>query len=159
MVKFGNHRGAPPELLYAVIRNETRFDPAALSSKGALGLFQFISATFKSLNNQWNLLENSDAPSRQAFLLDPEKNVDLGARWFGEELLPRQEGNILLAVMEHHAGNSAVRRWQDGWKRTNFFGDIEFMIETIGYRSTRHFVRRVIADYTVAESIGFLNQN
>ena len=85
-----------PELLYAIVRNESLFDPDALSSVNALGLFQFMPATFRALDARWNLLQTSGARSDQEFLLNPELNMALGARWFKEELLKGQGDSFLL---------------------------------------------------------------
>ena len=88
---------APLPLLYAVMRNESRFYPAALSSSQALGLFQFIPKTFNwldtGINNAdgsegWHLLRSSGAANRVAFLTDPGRSIDLGARWFGRYQIP-----------------------------------------------------------------------
>ncbi|MCD6307549.1 MAG: transglycosylase SLT domain-containing protein [Candidatus Latescibacteria bacterium] len=145
-----------PELLYAVMRRESLFHPSALSNRGAVGLFQFIPSTFKTLDRRWKLLASSGASSRLEYLLDPDLSIQLGARWFGDELLARQKGDILFAVMEHNAGYPAVRRWKERWKSEGRGDDIEFMIETIPYGQTRIFTRRVYTDMVIAGAAGFL---
>ena len=144
----------PAALLYAVMRNESLFNPDALSVDKALGLFQFIPSTFDALDRRWKLLQGSGAPSREAFLLDPERSIGLGARWLREELLQRQDGRIPFAVMEHNAGYPAVKGWIARWTQQDRLRDLEYMIETVPYLETRIFTRRVIRDWLVVEGLG-----
>ncbi len=143
-----------PELLYAVMRRESLFHPEALSNRGALGLFQFMPSTFKVLDRRWELLRSSGAADAEHYLLDPQLSIHLGARWFSDELLARQDGNILFAVMEHNAGYPSVRRWKARWKDQGRDTDIEFMVETVPYGQTRIFARRVWADMVMADVVG-----
>lgn len=147
-----------PELLYGVMRNESLFNPDALSPSNALGLFQFIPSTFRALDHRWNLLKESGAASREAFLLDPRSNIELGARWFKYELLNRNKGEIPFAVMEHNAGYPAVRRWIEEWKSLGRDEDLEYMIETIPYLETRIFTRRVLTDMIIADAVGIFKK-
>jgi soluble lytic murein transglycosylase-like protein len=144
----------PAELLYSVMRRESLFYPEALSRVGAFGLFQFIPSTFETLDKRWNLLSGSGVSSREAFLSDPRLTIDLGARWFSEELMKRHEGNVLLAIMEHNAGYPAVKGWIESWEDSGHDRDVEYMIETAGFRETRIFTRSVLADMAVAQAIG-----
>jgi len=145
-----------PELLYAVMRRESLFHPSALSDRGAVGLFQFIPSTFRTLDRRWKLLASSGASSRQEYLLDPDLSIRIGARWFRDELLARQKGDVLFAVMEHNAGYPAVRRWKERWKSEGRDDDVEYMIETVPYGQTRIFTRRVYTDMVIARAAGFL---
>lgn len=142
-------RNVEPELLYGIMRRESFFNPYALSKNAALGLFQFLPVTFDALNRRWNLIEKNDAASRQAFLLNPESSIDLGARWFKNELLERENGDIVLAIMEHHAGYPAVKSWKAGWQAVNRGGDLEYEIDTARFAATRLFVRDVVTDLSI----------
>jgi len=88
----------PPELLYSLSRRESLFDPMAISVADALGLFQFIPWTFKSLNMQWGLLEESGVQNREEFLLNPVLSANLGARWLTDELMARHNRRLLLEL-------------------------------------------------------------
>jgi len=146
--------GVPPELLYAVIRRESLFYPAAVSRRGAMGLFQFIPSTFETLDSRWKVLDGSGTTSMETFLRDPGLTIDLGARWFREELLKRNDGDILLAVMEHNAGYPAVKTWRETWESVGRSGDIEYMIETARFAETRIFARSVLTDMVIVEAAG-----
>ena len=80
----------PPELLYALSRRESLFDPAAVSNFSALGLFQFIPSTFAALDERWRLLSSSGIADRETYLLDSSRSAVLGARWLSDELIRRQ---------------------------------------------------------------------
>jgi soluble lytic murein transglycosylase-like protein len=142
----------PPSLLYAVIRTETVFDPAAESARGALGLFQFIPSTFRTLNARWKLVDARDPRAVEAFLLTPDSNIALGARWFREDLLPREDGDVLYALMAHNAGPAAVARWKEAWQRYGRLGDYELAVETARYEETRGFARRALAAMWIANA-------
>jgi len=157
IMKSSAARGVRPELIYSIIRRESLFYPSALSPKGALGLFQFTPPTFDTLNNRWRLLESSAINSGAAFLLDPDLSIDLGARWFQDELLARQKGDILLSIMEHNAGYPAVRKWIANWKKVGRSDDVEYMIETMRFAQTRIFARAVLTDMVIADAMGFLS--
>jgi soluble lytic murein transglycosylase-like protein len=145
---------APPELLYCVARRESLFYPAALSSAGAIGLFQFMPRTFAALDRRWSLTDNAGATTPSEYLMDPSRSIDLGGRWFGREQLPRYGGDPLLAIMDHNAGYPAVRSWSRRWKQLGRSDDVEFMIETARFVETRIFARGVIGDMTIVRSTG-----
>ena len=142
-----------PELLYAVMRNESLFNPDALSPRQALGLFQFIPDTFRTLDQRWHLLAQSGRSSREAYLRDPAGSIELGARWFKDELLKRNDGQELFAIMEHNAGYPAVRKWKADWQRQNRIQDLEYVLETVPFNETRLFAKRVWSDRVIAAAL------
>jgi tetratricopeptide (TPR) repeat protein len=73
-----------------------------------------------------------------------------------DELLKRQKGNVLLAIMEHNAGYGAVRSWTKYWKESDRMNDVEYMIETVRFAETRIFARRVLTDIIITDAIGVL---
>ena len=142
-------------LMYAVIRHESRFYPGAISRVGALGLFQFMPYVFRSLDRRWNLLQNSGARSTVEYLLDPEKNIELWARWANAEIGFKQRDGFAIALMNHQAGSGNVRSWRRYWEKLGSTDDLEYRIETARFNVTRNFVRRTLRDIAIVEATGF----
>ena len=152
-----------PEMLYSLARRESRFSTHAVSVDGAIGLFQFTPRTFRALDQQWGILEGSsaDRPALFAYLADPDLSIPLGGRWLREEFLDRFPANDpgrLFTIMGHNAGRPAVINWRTRWDRLQQGTDIEYMIETAGFRETRILTRGVIADMAVVEAAGLFDQ-
>lgn len=93
--RAGAAHGVDPALLAAVARQESGFDPAAVSPAGAQGLMQLMPATARGLGV-------SDP-------FDPTQAVDGGARLLGD--LISRFGSVELALAAYNAGPGAVLRY------------------------------------------------
>ena len=158
IAEHSDRYGVPRELLYAVARKESWFSRAAVSSAGALGMFQFLPRTFEELNERWQLLDGKSGASAtmEGYLTDALLSIDLGARWFGH-LIQAHSGSIVRALMDHNAGGTAVSNWTNAWELAERDDDVEYMVETARYGQTRIFTRRVLELMAVAHGTGRLD--
>jgi len=124
-----------------------------MSPNGAIGLFQFMPSTFEILLKENDNLSLKGAHSIEAFLFDPKLSIDLGGFWFGIKLKGNQNDNLLFCIIEHHAGFEAVESWKKYWKYSGQINDIEYMVESIRFKSTKNFVRLILRDMAIVNSI------
>jgi soluble lytic murein transglycosylase len=123
----------PLDWVYAVIRQESAFDPDIASHAGAVGLMQLMPATAREVAGK---LERS-APERIE-LIEPALNIKLGSAYLAE-MQRRFDGHPLIASAAYNAGPTAVRRWLPD---EPVAGDL--WLTEIPYRETRDYVRRVL---------------
>ncbi|MBX7115152.1 MAG: transglycosylase SLT domain-containing protein [Myxococcaceae bacterium] len=126
-----------PDLLQAVMREESALDPKALSWAGALGLTQLMPRTAWDIAARLKLKRPSTAD-----LLEPELNIQLGARYLAD-LMKRAKEVRQYALAGYNAGEGAVARW----KRQNVTGDVDEWVELIPLTETRGYVKRVLRTY------------
>jgi soluble lytic murein transglycosylase-like protein len=158
-VRYGTTNDVAPELLYALVRRESSFYPSALSSVGALGLFQFTPSTFASLDERWKLLKGTGVSSYEEYVLHPDRSIELAARWYHEELLPRYHSSIVPAVVEQNTGRPRMVEWIQKLPATGRSEDIEYAVESVPYLETRLFLRGVITDFAIITSAGVLGRD
>ena len=135
-------------LILAVIRQESGFDVAAVSSAGARGLMQLMPATARQVASKLNV---SFSPS--ALTRDPEYNVNLGQSYLAS-LLGRFSGSYVLAVAGYNAGPARANRWLDeiGDPRVSVEEAVDW-IEKIPLSETRNYVQRTMENLQVYRAI------
>jgi soluble lytic murein transglycosylase len=127
-----------PLLLAALIRQESRFNPGAVSRAGARGLSQIMPPTGRQMSARDRL-----GPWDPDLLFVPDFNLHLGARYvFNGLVLDSLPLHALLA--SYNAGPSRVRRWRS-WPE---FSDPDLFAERVTIAQTRDYVRTVYASYT-----------
>jgi soluble lytic murein transglycosylase len=128
--------GIPPALAYAVMREESAFDPDVVSPARAFGLMQLIVPTAKKIARDVGLACD------ESLLARPETNVALGCRFLAD-LRAKFPGNPHLAVSAYNAGPGAPVRWIAARESDDF----DLWVEQIPYEETRRYTKRVLASY------------
>ena len=133
---------ADPALLYALMRQESKFMSHAKSHRGAHGLMQIMPATASYI-----LKDGSLRRADRYRLLDPVFNVTLGQRYV-EYLMaqPGKHSDLFTLAAAYNAGPGNLRRWL---KTKQYYDDPLLFIETIPSLETRQFIRRVAANYWI----------
>ena len=129
----------PPALVQGLIRQESEFNPYAVSSAGAQGLMQVMPANVKGLAKTTGLPERRDA-----LLTDSTYNMQLGMSEFAGHLT-RNGGSIILAIAAYNAGPTNAARWvqANGDPRLAGVDPIDW-IERVPFPETRHYEQRVL---------------
>ena len=128
-----------PALVLAVIRQESAFDPKAISRAGARGLMQLMPATAHQVAHRIGV------PYRRAMLTEnPAANLHLG-RAYLQEMLDTFSGTSMLALAAYNAGPHRVVRWikDYGDPRHPDVDPVDW-IEQIPFDETRNYVQRVL---------------
>jgi soluble lytic murein transglycosylase len=126
-------------LTYAVMRQESNFDPDAVSPAHAVGLMQLLPETARAVAAELHL------PYDDARLTQPSLNVALGTRYLIDlgEKFARSPAKLPLIVASYNAGDEAVTRWLSRVPKM----DIDEFVERIPYVETRGYVSRVMGNW------------
>jgi len=121
-----------PYLVAAVVSTESGYDPAAVSSAGAVGLMQLMPATAEWVTglSTW---QGDDSPD----LNDPDDNLELGACYLSY-LTGTFDGAVRVVLAAYNAGQGVVGEWVEAAG-----GAGPFELSDIVYPETRAFVERV----------------
>jgi peptidoglycan lytic transglycosylase len=140
-----NRGGAPePALSHGIIRQETEFDPLAVSGAGARGMMQMMPATARQTARQLGL------PYRFDWLTyDAEYNMQLGQHHL-QEVIDDFDGSYIIAMAAYNAGGHRANRWLDDYGDPRAAGlDPIDWIESIPFSETRNYVQRVMENTQV----------
>ena len=140
-----NISGSGMALAYAIARQESAFNPGAVSPADARGLLQLLPTTAQRVASRHGL-----SYSASRLTGDPAYNATLGAHYLGEQI-DRFGGSYILTFVAYNAGPARVPQWIER------FGDprgknLDFVIdwiESIPYPETRNYVQRIMENYEI----------
>jgi soluble lytic murein transglycosylase len=126
-------------LIYALIHQESKFNPKAKSWAGARGLMQLMPGTASFVAR-----DRAYRGSKRSRLFKPEHNIDLGQRYI-EILLKDKKinGDLFLLAAAWNGGPGNLNKWR---RKNSYKNDPLFFIESIPSRETRIFIERVLAN-------------
>lgn len=136
--------GADKTVVASIINVESRFNPNAVSNKGAVGLMQIMPETAayvaEKLSREKNVSDEFKAifiSNKDIDLLDPNVNIKIGTYYF-LYLLKKFE-NFDVAICAYNAGEGNVRKWLSDERYSND-GKV---LKKIPYQETRNYLNKI----------------
>lgn len=126
--------GLDPNLVFAVIRTESHFEPKAVSHAGAEGLMQIMPVTA-----EWIAWRRGYTHEREK-VFEPAYNIDMGC-YLLSYLLDYYKNDLILAVAAYNAGSGNVDKWLEA------SGDKSGETLDIPFGETKNYVKKVLDSY------------
>lgn len=128
-------------LLFALMRQESKFKTDATSRVGARGLMQLMPRTASYIAGDRSLIYKSG----QERLYDPSFNMELGQNYVDHLMTKAVDGDLFHLAAAYNGGPGNLRRW----KRDVAIEDPLLFIESIPNRESRDFVEKVLTNFWV----------
>ena len=140
-INIPEHEEVEEALVLAIIRQESSFNPKAVSPVGAHGMMQIMPSLAQKISG-----DTKYAFKKERLLTDKDYNIKLGIKHL-EQLLKTYKGYYIPVIAAYNAGEPAVNRWRklrgDIWQSDDDDKIIDW-IEFIPYEETRNYVQRVL---------------
>jgi len=134
LVADAQTNGLDPYLVASLIRQESEFNPGAVSRANAVGLMQLLPSTGKSMAKK-----EGERHFSANELLDPTTNLRLGTLDL-RKAIDRYSGQVEYALAAYNAGDTPVHQWI----AMNDYKDIPEWVESIPYTETREYVQSIL---------------
>ncbi len=144
VLKYSSRYGIPVNLIYGIMRQESLYNPACYSSASAIGLMQIIPSTGYYIAKRTRCYNFN--PS---MLYRKNINISFGS-YYLKTLLSQFYNKKYLAIASYNAGPGAVAYWRN-YLLKNY--KMPLFIELIPFNQTRNYVKRVLANYYVYNSL------
>jgi len=133
---FPKDTSIEPELVWAIMREESHYRVEARSAVGALGLLQLMPTTAAQLARERGMdgFQSED-------LFEPRTNITLGTAYL-DQLATRFDGRMSAAIGSYNAGPRRVASWLAEEDARSLEDDV--WVENIPYDQTRSYVKRVL---------------
>jgi len=136
--RFSSDNALDPYLVAALIRQESEFNPAAVSHANAVGLMQLLPKVGRSVARQEKLKHFSSTQ-----LFTPGMNMQLGTRYFRS--MVDKFGSFEYALAAYNAGADRVQDWLGQGK----YRDAQEFVESIPFTETREYVQAILRNADV----------
>ena len=135
--------GLDPYLVASLIRQESEFNPGAVSKANAYGLMQLLPSVGKSIAKK-----NGNKHFSTNDLLNPSVNLQLGTIDL-RQTINRFDGQLEYALASYNAGDTPVRQWI----MSNDYKDIPEWVESIPYSETRDYVQAILRNREIYRAV------
>lgn len=137
VTREAQHEQIDPYLVLGLIRQESIFNPRALSPANAHGLMQLLPSTARKVAREMRIPKPSVSK-----LQDPELNIRIGTRYFAD-LLKQFGGQEDKALASYNAGERRV----ESWLSEGDYADSAEFVENIPFTETRNYVKIIYRNY------------
>jgi soluble lytic murein transglycosylase len=128
-----------PHLVASLIRQESEFNPAAISRANAMGLMQLLPSVGKGMAKEMKIKHFSSDE-----LLVADTNLRLGTRYF-KHIVDHYDGQVEYALAAYNAGEDRV----NDWRKNGNFADVEEFVESIPFTETREYVQAIMRNAVI----------
>ncbi len=135
--------GLDPYLVASLIRQESEFNPGAVSKANAYGLMQLLPSTGKQIAKKNGIKHFSTND-----LLNPSINLKLGTIDLRQSI-NRFGGQLEYALASYNAGDTPIRQWIN----SNDYKDIPEWVESIPYSETRDYVQAILRNREIYRAV------
>ncbi len=135
--------GLDPYLVASLIRQESEFNPAAVSRANAVGLMQLLPKTGKLVAKESKLRRYNASQ-----LYTPAVNMELGTRYF-RGMVDKYGGSFEYALAAYNAGSDRVNEWLAQGK----YRDPQEFVESIPFTETREYVQAILRNASVYKQL------
>ena len=140
--KFSAENGLDPYLVASLIRQESEFNPNAISRANAVGLMQLLPVTGKKVAKEARLRHFNASQ-----LYTPAVNLQLGTRYF--KSMVDKFGSFEYALAAYNAGSDRVQDWLSEGK----YRDPQEFVESIPFTETREYVQAILRNANVYKQL------
>ena len=140
---YSQENGLDPYLVASLIRQESEFNPSAISHSNAYGLMQLLPRTGKGEAKKEGLHHYSTDS-----LLDPNINIELGTHYF-RQMIDEFGGQVEYALAAYNAGADRVA----DWRASGNYRDVEEFVESIPFTETREYVQAIVRNAEVYKKV------
>jgi soluble lytic murein transglycosylase len=132
-----------PYLVASLIRQESEFNPGAVSHANAYGLMQLLPQVGRGEARAAHIRHFTVES-----LLAPDVNIQLGTHYF-KEMVTQYKGQVEYALAAYNAGSNRV----DEWLQSGHYGDIAEFVESIPFTETREYVQAIMRNAKVYQRL------
>jgi len=133
----------PMPWIFGIMRQESLFVRNIRSSAGAIGLLQLLPSTARAEANRQKLKTPTGRDLQQ-----PSLNVKLGTGYL-KSLLKRNDGNLIYSLGGYNGGPRNVLKW----RKSSPAATAQQWVETIPFRETRRYVKKILANIIIYERV------
>lgn len=137
--EYSEEYGVDSDLVFAIIREESKFFPYAQSKKNARGLMQISEIT-----QNWAL---DEIKIRENDIFDPKLNIEIGT-WYISKLYD-EFGDTNLVIAAYNCGSGNVSKWL---KNNEYSSDGE-VLDKIPFKETESYLKKVNNSYSIYKKI------